>query len=114
MLPSSQKACSDQEMGMAFSFRIDDVMYIGPGDHCLPMTVIFGRLEAGTVSSGDKIAVPTAGGEPFIRHVIVLDVIHRLLYRASFGEEPIQFGIALRDQPPSRNIVVPGVAVSCE
>ena len=99
---------------MAFAFRIEDVMYIGPADHCLPKTIIVGRLESGAVSCGDKIAVPRAAGEPFVRHVQRLAVFTRLFERAVFGEDPIEFGILLRDQPPVQDILVPGVAVSCE
>jgi hypothetical protein len=99
---------------MAFAFRIEDVMYIGPGDHCSPKTVIVGRLESGAVSCGDKIAVPRADGETFIRHVQRLSVFNWSFERAVFGEDPIEFGILLRDQPPARDIIVPGIAVSCE
>jgi hypothetical protein len=99
---------------MVFAFRVEDVMYIGPGDHCLPLTVLIGRLESGEVSSGDKIAVPRAGGDPFIRHIQRLAVFNREFERATCGEEPIQFGIVLRDQPSARDVLVSGLAVSCE
>jgi hypothetical protein len=99
---------------MAFAFRIEDVMYVGPGDHCLPLTILIGRLESGEVSSGDRIAVPRAAGDPFVRHVQRLAVFDRDFDRAACGEEQIQFGIVLRDQPSARDVLISGLAISCE
>jgi hypothetical protein len=103
---------------VAFRFRYEKVTYIDPDSHGWgqPGTVLFGRLESGTLRAGVEVDVPTAGGvwrrvittlaDPDFRKMSQPD--GGLLRQITAGDEPVEFMVYFGRQPPGRDIVCPG------
>lgn len=101
-----------------FRFRFDEVTYIDPDSHGWghPGTVLFGRMEVGSLRVGERVEVATNSG-PWHRAVTTLaDPDFRKMGKPGeyllivvAGEVPPLVTVYFGAQPPSRDIVCPGV-----
>ena len=100
-----------------FRFRFDEATYIDPDSHGWghPGTVLFGRLEEGSLRVGENVEVVTHSGLWHRAVTTLADPDFRKWGKpgeylpVAAGGEPAQVMVYFGSQPPGRDIVCPGI-----